>query len=241
MNATDTIIYFRCCYNIIKNKKSFSIQVNTLCLGGNVMKIIVFGATGGVGQHVVKQALNKGIEVTAFVRTPSKLEVEHENLHITQGDAFNKEEVAAAIQGHDVVVSCLGSSKGIKKSTELEEMTKNIVDDMKEHGIHRIIYTASAGIDNEIPGIFGKMVMKMLKHALTDHRNAVDYIQSNGLNYTIVRPLGLTNDPFTGKYRETKEGVPESSRTIPRADVAHFIIKAITDKQYENTSVAVAT
>lgn len=204
------------------------------------MKIIVFGATGGVGQYVVKQALEKGVEVTAFVRTPSKIELAHEQLHIMQGDAFNKEEVAAAIAGHDAVVSCLGSSQGMKKSTELEEMTKNIVAGMQAHNVKRIVYTASAGINKEIPGISGKIVMKMLKNALTDHRNAVDYIEAHGLNFTIVRPLGLTNDALTGKYRESEAGVPEKSRTIPRADVAHFIVKALSDEQYENSSIGIA-
>lgn len=205
------------------------------------MKIIVFGAAGGVGQYVVKQALEKGIEVTAFVRNPSKIQFTHEQLHIVQGDAFNEDEVTAAIEGHDVAVSCLGSSQGMKKSTELEEMTKNIVAGMKAHQVKRIIYTASARIDKEIPGISGKLVMKMLKNALVDHRHAVDYIKANGLNYTIVRPMGLTNNAFTGKYRESKTSVPEKSRTIPRADVAHFIIKALHDKQYENSSVGIAT
>lgn len=204
------------------------------------MKIIVFGATGGVGQHVVKQALEKGIEVTAFVRTPSKIDLAHEQLHIVQGDAFNKEEVAAAIAGHDVVVSCLGSSQGMKKSTELEEMTKNIVAGMQAHNIKRIVYTASAGINNEIPGISGKMVMKMLKNALMDHRNAVDYIEGHELNFTIVRPMGLTNNAFTGTYREAKVGIPEKSKSISRADVAHFIVKALSDKQYENSSIGIA-
>ena len=204
------------------------------------MKIIVFGATGGVGQHVIEQALEKGFEVTAFVRTPSKIELKHEQLHVIQGDAFNKEEVATAIAGQDVVVSCLGSSQGMKKSTELEQMTKNIVDGMKAHHVKRIIYTASAGINNEIPGITGKMVMKMLKNALTDHRNAVDYIEANDLNFTIVRPMGLTNDSFSGEYREAKVGVPEKAKSIPRADVAHFIVKALSNKQYENSSVSVA-
>lgn len=204
------------------------------------MKIIVFGATGGVGQHVVKQALEKGIEVTAFVRTPSKIDLAHEQLHIVQGDAFNKEEVAAAIAGHDVVVSCLGSSQGMKKSTELEEMTKNIVARMQAHNIKRIVYTASAGINNEIPGISGKMVMKMLKNALMDHRNAVDYIEGHELNFTIVRPMGLTNNAFTGTYREAKVGIPEKSKSISRADVAHFIVKALSDKQYENSSIGIA-
>lgn len=67
------------------------------------MKIIVFGATGGVGREVVKQAAENGHEVTAFLRTPAKLEFEHANLKIIQGDAFNPSEVAAAIAGHDAL------------------------------------------------------------------------------------------------------------------------------------------
>jgi len=164
----------------------------------------------------------------------------HEKLHIVVGDAFNKSEVARAIAGHDAVVSCLGSSQGMKKSTELEEMTKNIVDGMLEHQLKRIVYTASSGINQEIPGISGKLVMRLLKNALIDHRNAVDYIISHGLNYTIARPMGLTNGELTGKYRESKTSVPDKAKSISRADVAHFIIKALTDRQYENTSVGIA-
>lgn len=204
------------------------------------MKIIVFGATGGVGQFVVSQGLEAGFEITAFVRTPTKLIISHENLKIVQGNAFNQEEVSAAIKGHNAVVSCLGSSQGMKKSTELQEMTKNMVIGMKDNHVDRIIYTASAGIDKEIPGLSGKLVMQMLKNALVDHRAAVDYIQSNGLNYTIVRPMGLTNHPFTGKYRESATSVPEKSRSISRADVAHFIIKALKDTNYNYKSIGIA-
>lgn len=205
------------------------------------MNIIVFGATGGVGQQVVKQALEVGFEVTAFVRNPNKLEVTHERLAVVQGDAFQPAEVAAAIAGHDAVVSCLGSSQGMRPSTELEQMTKHIVDGMKQHQVKRIVYTASAGIDRELPGISGKLIMYMLRHALKDHKAAVDYILRHDLDYTIVRPLGLTNKPFTGQYREAATGVPEKSMSIPRADVAHFIIKALQDTRYVRTSVGLAT
>lgn len=205
------------------------------------MKIIVFGATGGVGQSVVKQALENGFEVTAFVRTPSKLEITHERLKIVQGDAFIPAEVSAAIAGHDAVVSCLGSSQGMKKSTELEEMGKNIVAGMQEHGLKRIVYTASAGIYQELPGVSGKLMMGMLKNALTDHRAAVDWIEAHGLTYTIVRPMGLTNGSFTGNYREAATGVPEKAKSIARADVAHFILKALNDARYENASIGIAT
>ncbi len=204
------------------------------------MQIIIFGATGGVGQSVVSQGLEAGFEVTAFVRTPTKLNISHENLKIIQGNAFNQREVAEAIAGHEAVVSCLGSSKGMRKSTELQEMIKNIVTGMKEHNIERIIYTASAGVHKELSGLSGKLVMGMLKNPLIDHRAAVDYIQANELNYTIVRPMGLTNQPFTGKYRESSTSVPEKSRSIPRADVAHFILKALRDARYENTSIGIS-
>lgn len=205
------------------------------------MRIIVFGATGGVGKSVVQQSLEAGLEVTAFVRTPSKLEVTHENLKVIQGDAFNSAEVSAALADHDAVVSCLGSSKGMKKSHELQNMTKNIVEGMKENDVSRIVYTASAGVHKELTGIMGKVIMQILKNALIDHRAAVRHIQDAGLNYTIVRPMGLSDKKFTGVYREDLSGVPAKSNTIPRADVAHFIVKALTDSKYENASIGLAT
>lgn len=205
------------------------------------MKIIVFGATGGVGRSVVEQALEQGYEVTAFVRTPDKLKVTGEKLMVVQGDAFHVEQVAAAIAGHDAVVSCLGSNQGMKKSADLQTMAKNIVVGMQQHGVKRIVYTASAGINDELPGIGGKLMMGVLKQVLIDHRAAVDAIQEAGLTYTIVRPMGLTNDSFSGQYRESEEGVPGKSKTIPRADVAHFIVKALGNAEYENKSVGIAT
>lgn len=79
--------------------------------------------------------------------------------------------------------------------------------------------------------------MKMLANPLADHRNAIAEIKSNGLTYTIARPMGLTDKPATGQYRETMTVVPEKARSISRADVADFIVRAITDKKYENQSV----
>lgn len=204
------------------------------------MTIIIFGATGGVGMHVTKTFLEQDMKVTAYVRTPSKLDIEHENLTIIQGDAFDKEAVKSAISGHDSVISCIGSNTGMKKSTELGDMTKNIVEGMIANNVKRIVYTASAGIENEIPGIMGKIMSKLLGNVLADHRNAVDMIKSNDLNYTIVRPMSLNNKPITGVYKEALSGLPSTSRSISRADVAHFICKALANKEYENTSVGIS-
>ena len=205
------------------------------------MNIIIFGASGGVGKHFTKLALDNGHSVTAYIRTPSKLEINHENLTIIQGDAFDKQAVEAAIDGKDAVVSCLGSTTGMKKSTQLENMMKNVVDGMVANNVSRIVYTASAGVENEIPGLMGKMMMKMLGNVLADHKNAIEYIKSNNLTYTIVRPMGLTDKAFTGNYKESATSVPSSGKSISRADVADFIYKALTDSSYENTSVGICS
>ncbi|WP_102692379.1 NAD(P)-dependent oxidoreductase [Rummeliibacillus pycnus] len=204
------------------------------------MKIVVFGASGRVGQHVVRLALEKQIEVTAFVRTPSKLQISHPFLHIYHGNALQANDVAAAIKGQTAVVSCLASSKGLKESQELGKMIDHIVSGMEMHNVNRIIYTASAGIYGEIPGISGKMIMKTLKYPLLDHRHAVDTIMKYHLDYTIVRPMGLTNGEETGKYREAVEGIPEKGRSIARADVANFILKALEDPKYSKQSISIA-
>ncbi len=204
------------------------------------MKIVVFGASGGVGQHVVRLALEKGIEVTAFVRTPSKIQISHPFLHVYHGNAMQADDVAAAIEGQNAVVSCLGSSKGLKESTELGNMIENISLGMQKHEVKRIVYVASAGIYGELPGISGKMIMKTLKNPLSDHRHAVDTIVNYNLDYTIVRPMGLTNNDPIGSYREATEGIPEKGRSIARADVANFIMKVLEDSQYIHQSVGIA-
>lgn len=205
------------------------------------MKIIIFGATGGVGQSLVKQALDLGYEVTAFVRNPEKLTAHDANLKVIQGDAFNQAQVTAAIAGHDAIVSCLGSSKGMKQSTELQEMTQHIIKGMQEQGVDRIVYTGSAGVHKELTGVIGKLMMLLLKHPLMDHRSAVEAIKQANLNYTIARPIGLSDRDFTGIYRESKKTTPSKSSTIPRADVAHFILKALSDSSYDKTSIGLAT
>ena len=205
------------------------------------MKIIVFGATGGVGKWVLEQGLKAGHEITAFVRTPQKVTITHENLTVVQGDAFDKEAVSAAIAGHEAVISCLGSSKGMKQSTDLREMTKHIVKGMQEQGVERIVYTASAGVHKELTGVMGQLMMLLLKNPLIDHRAAVEAIFKANLNYTIARPMGLTDKEFTGIYRESTTTTPSKSSTIPRADVAHFILKALGDSSYERTSIGLAT
>jgi len=110
------------------------------------MNLVLFGATGKTGLEVVKQSLAKGDVVTAFVRDPSKLELEHENLKVIQGDIFEVASVGQAIQGQDAVVCALGSSE-LKKTTVRAEGTKNIIQGMKENKVKRLVIISAMGVE----------------------------------------------------------------------------------------------
>ncbi|MBD7908801.1 NAD(P)-dependent oxidoreductase [Sporosarcina gallistercoris] len=204
------------------------------------MKLIVFGASGKTGKLLVEQALSDNHMVTAFVRNPSNLNISNPNLTIIQGDATNASAVKKAILGHDAVISTLGTETGLRKSTLLHEMTQNIVQGMKEQQVSRIAYMASAGIDKEIPGMIGKITMKLLGNVLDDHHNAVAVLKDNDLQWTIARPLGLNDKPLTGSYRKEATGVPKGGRTISRADVADFLYQAIVNEEFIHQSVALS-
>lgn len=204
------------------------------------MKIVLLGATRGVGLQFLQQALAKGDKITALVRSPEKIaDLQNENLTIIQGDAFQIEDLRKCMKGQDAVVSCLNTSKGINESDELQRMMQNCVEAMTEFGIKRIVYCASAGVEDEIPGERGKEAMHFLRHPLHDHKKAIEKIKLAKLDFTIARPGGLMDGDFTGKYNETEIGIPESSNRIIRADVADFMLKAVHNDNYIGKSVGI--
>src|SRR4051794_17092135 len=109
------------------------------------MKVVVLGATGGTGRELVKQALELGHDVTAFVRDPAKLKIEHERLSVVQGNMLDTASLEKAIIGQDVVVSALGSP-GLGKSTDLSEGTANIIRAMDKAGVKRLVFESAIGI-----------------------------------------------------------------------------------------------
>lgn len=203
------------------------------------MKLIVFGATGGTGKEVVKQALADGHEVTAFIRNPIKMSNEHPLLTIVQGDALSTKDVGNALTGHEAVISCLGSN-GLKETNILTEMTKNILNGMKTHNIERIAYVASAGINKEIPGLTGKLSQFILRNVLKDHGDAVEEIKKQGVHYTIARPMQLTTQPLSKTYRQDTHSIPVKGRKIGRADVAHFLLQSVVQGKHMNESIGLA-
>lgn len=208
------------------------------------MHIAIIGASGGVGKQVVEQALEQGHTVRAFARNPGKIETEHDQLEKIQGDAQQLEAVESAIEGVDAVICTLGAPSSNKNKPRTHG-TRNLVRAMKNQGIKRIICVSSIGVAESrvmLPFFVRYIVMGiMLKSAMDDHATQEIAVKNSDLDWTIVRPGQLTDDPLTGNY---KYGFLYNDKTvnlnpIARADVADFILKQLEEDLYVHQAVGI--
>lgn len=204
------------------------------------MKIALFGATGKTGVLIIFQALNQGHTIKALVRDLSKVTITHKNLEVVQGDVLDPASVKATVDGTDVVLCALGHSQN-KPNTVLSQGTANILTAMEACGVKRFICMSSAGILGNDGGFwFGKIIMPLfLNHIFADKRRQAEVIRNSSAEWVILRPTALTDSPKTGTYK-VNAGNPTSG-TVPRADVADFMLKLATDRRYDGTMPAVSS
>ena len=200
------------------------------------MKLVIFGATGSTGRQVVEQALDQGHRVTAFVRTPAKLNIQHPNLNVAQGDVMDLPSVEQAVQGQEAVVCILGSGQQLKSNIR-SAGTQQIIRAMEHVGVRRFICQSTLGAGDSWGSlnVFWKYIMFgfILRHVFADHELQESYVQQSNLDWTIVRPGALIEGGRTGQYRHGFPGTDKTSKLkITRADVADFILKQLSNDTY---------
>ena len=195
------------------------------------MNIAIFGATGKTGLEIVKQALEGGHNVTAFVRDPARLAIENKNLTFVTGDVFDEAKVAQAIKGQDAAVCALGAGSDLKKTTVRTNGTVNIIKGMKKNNVKRLLVVTAMGVGeswNTLSAINKFFFAVLLKSSREDHEAQETAVKESGLDWTIIRPSGLVDTPRTGVY-DFGENIPAKTSKIARADVADLILKAMGD------------
>jgi putative NADH-flavin reductase len=199
------------------------------------MQIAVFGGSGKTGQALIDQALARGDTVTALARDPAKIALKP-GLTVIKGDAQDWAAVAKTIAGADVVMSTLGNFNR-KPNTEVSDCTKTIADAMKAGGgSKRLVVVTTIGAGDSWAQmssfVFKYIIIKWLaKNIWADRDRQEAVIKASGLDWTIIRPGGLRDEPGTGVYQAPLSGggpLPKKI-AIPRADVAHFMLKAAGD------------
>jgi putative NADH-flavin reductase len=208
------------------------------------VKITIFGATGETGRQLVEQALAARYEVVAYIRNPSKLNINHEHLKVIQGELADEPLIESAVSGADAVISTLGP-RGGSKNKPLTQGMKNIITAMKKQGVRRLIMTStlSAKDPNDQPDFKTKTLVNIVKLTMHDTYedivSAVETVRNSDLDWTIVRMTMLNNKNKSGKIKVGYVGKGELGTWISRADVADFMLKQVENTEYIRKAPAI--
>jgi putative NADH-flavin reductase len=209
------------------------------------MRITVFGATGGVGQEIVRQALAAGHEVTAVVRDPARFTVTGERLDVVRADLTDPEALRPAVAGRDAVLSGLGARRRSDAGVA-ERLTRTVVRAMEAEGTRRLVVVSAGPVGPEAPGaplvdrIMLKIISAALKDVYTDLTAMEAELARSATDWTSVRPPRLQDKPVTGVYRKVIGGFPRGGRFLARADVAHAMLAVVDDPATVKQGVGVA-
>lgn len=207
------------------------------------LRILVLGASQGTGALVVREALARGHAVTAFARTPQKLNLTHPQLTLVTGDFHDAASVAAAVPGHDAVVITASATK-LKAFKERPDYfsrgTRYAIDAMRASGVRRLVVLSALGAGETarlLPGPVRLLLRNfLLKVPFADHDVQEKLVMESGLDWVIARPGRLTDGPAKHRYVKRNELVRVPS-AISRADVAHFLVDACEQVEWVGSGV----
>ncbi|XP_067936146.1 flavin reductase (NADPH)-like isoform X1 [Watersipora subatra] len=214
------------------------------------LTVALLGATGETGLRTLEQLLHRGHCVRALVRSPHKINTKHDNLSVLKTDMYSDESVKAELEGCNAVISCLGTRANNKEPPLYLNTMQVIVKAMREKEIKRIVTMTSWGTysDPRSPFFVEYFMRKIIASILSSMREMELFLagECKDLDFTVVRPPGLTQGSLTGKTARVEEEaacVPQgwcaTSMSMPRADVAKFMIECAEDSCYLKKAVAI--
>jgi putative NADH-flavin reductase len=203
------------------------------------MKIAIFGASGKTGHHLVKQSLSAGHNVTALVRNPVGLGIDHADLKCVMGDLFNPLTVQSVIQDADAVISVIGARKG-GVSNMCTQGIKIIIEAMNAKGVKRLIALSAYGAsETQNASFFIRFVRSAISEKMRDKDSMEELVRTSTTDWTLIRPPMLTNGNPKEKYQAGLKLKPGITGRIARADLAAFILKVLEDKKFIHQAPAV--
>lgn len=205
------------------------------------MKIIVIGGNSGTGAEVVRLGAERGLDVVAFSRSGST-DLPAGATEV-RGDALNRDDLASAFDGADAVVVTVGGAKG--RPRHRTAVTRSVIEAMHQAGVKRLVVQSSLGAGDSgalMPAPLRVLAKVTLAKPLADHDEQESLVFASGLDWTVVRPGGLTDKDATGRViaQETHEG-REMKGMIPRADVATAILDLLDDSETHCKALGLGT
>jgi uncharacterized protein YbjT (DUF2867 family) len=195
---------------------------------GSPHVVLVAGATGGTGQEVVDQAIGRGFHVRALVRDETKARLLFgDRVQYVQGDVREPRSLKKAVKGVDEVICALGANvqRDPENSPQLVDFAgvKALAEAAQGAGVAQFILVSSMGVTHP-----EHQLNAMLDNILEWKLKGEDAVRATGINYTIVRPGSLTNEPGGRRGVRIMQGDPrEGEGSLSRSDLAAVLVSAI--------------
>ena len=207
------------------------------------MKVLVLGAGGKTGSAVVEKATAAGHEVTAFVQDPDSYQTPP-GVQVVAGDATDRGSVGAAIAGHAAVIDTIGGKTPYKKGVSLErDAAVAVIGGMREHGTRRLVVTSMIGEGDSDANAttFERLLLKTMMRGTTPDKAAMeDDVETSGLDWVIVRPAILNDDPPTGNVTVYDPSTGDKAHKITRGDLAAFLVDQLAADTHVGRAVTIA-
>lgn len=209
------------------------------------MKIAVFGATGQVGNLLIKEALARGHEIIAYARSPKKIAINDRKLSIVAGGLEDADKIELAIAGADAVVSVMGPV-GWQSRLIFAPGYENIIRAMKKRGVQRIIALGTPTVPDEndrFSFIFWFLIVVvgfLINKGHEDLRKAGMIVRESGLDWTLVRVPLMNNESARGNVTVGYFGNGVNWFRLSRADLVLFILEQLNSAEYFRKAPAIS-
>ncbi len=205
------------------------------------MKALVIGGTGGTGAATIRTLAARGHDVSALVRDASRLPTGVAVQAIT-GDVMDADAVARAVPAHDVVIVVLGASRGRPTAPDVcSAGTRHVVAAMQAAGVRRLLVVTTLGLGEtrgQAPFLFRLVMATILKAQIADKEAQEAVVRASGLDWTILRPVGLTSKAGTGSWLADPKRVRKMA--ISREDVAGALVSLAENGGHVGEAVIVS-
>lgn len=203
------------------------------------MQITIVGGAKGTGAQLAALAIEAGHVVTVVTRSGTVPEGADRVL----GSASDPAVARLAVTGADAVVVTVGGAKGVAHNRAA--VTRAVIEQMKQVGVRRLLVQSALGAGEsaqQMPLALRLPMKLVLAKPLADHEEQEAAVMASGLDWTIVRPSGLTDKPATGSWQALETSEPGTLRgTIPRADLAACMLEVLEDDATIGSALGVSS